>query len=54
MSVNTLTQKLAEMSRRLTGLEIGTEEYDILENEILDLEDELEALVNPHDKMDFD
>lgn len=54
MSVNTLTQKIAEMSRRLTGLEPDSEAYDELENEILDLEDELEALVNPHDKMDFD
>lgn len=54
MSVNTLTQKIAEMSRRLTGLEPGSDEYEILENEILDLEDELETLVNPHDKMDFE
>ena len=54
MSVNTLTQKIAEISRRLTGLDPDSEAYDELENEILDLEDEIEALVNPHDKMDFD
>ena len=53
MSVSTLTQKLAELSRRLTGLDEDSEEYDVLYNEICDVEDELEELANPRDKQDF-
>lgn len=53
MSVNTLTQKIAEMSRRLTGLDPDSEEYDNLESQILDAEDELDELINPHDRQDF-
>lgn len=53
MKLNSLTHKLAELSRELATLDQDSDEYYELEAEIALLEDEIDAEANAHTKYDF-
>ena len=53
MSINALTQRLAELSKELATLDPDSDEYLDLESKIFDLEEDIEDAANSHTKQDF-
>ena len=55
MSVSMIVQRISNLAKQLATLdpEVDETEYGQIEAEIEDLEDELDAATNAHDRLDF-